>query len=818
MEDNKLSVELELNTSEYRKGIKEAIKDAEKLDETLTKKKEIRTNIDKAKEDIEKYKNLIKETEEEMSRISKKIGKSLNIVPSRDPSKFESFKAIGSDKLSNIKDSVKINFAEEGVEPLKGQEEEFRKLEEIILSAQQRINSLEGTVISLTEELKKIDEVSDNINNHFTGWKDNAYYIDGKLKGVKKEASETENHQKGITDELVKQMKYQSTITKEMTKTTGASKKLRLGSNVFTRLIGRIGMSIRRQITYRIASALNPLNMMKKTFSYLTDTLSPRLGATFKNIGNNFVEYFANSQLFKNLINQLLYVVKLLQDAFNAVAKLFGFRQIDLFKTSTKTAKELEKSASRTVASFDEINDIGNQSNNQDQTPYSLGELDLQDRSDDIINNFNTIIQKLDRFFQDTDFVSLGNSLGEKFSDVFGKIDWESLGSTLMGGLLSVFDIAWGFLEKVDWEKIGKGVSDFLNGAMDRLNKWLDKVDFNKGIDATIDALIDAGKGFDWSRLTSNISKLFGRLLIESLKLINPMTYIKLWLIEKIVNKTKDNEETKEAGENIGNGLLDGIWNTMKNIGKWIYENIFKPMWDGIKSAFGIHSPSTKMMEIGENIIQGLLDGIGDIWNKAKSKFNDFKEKVKIKFEEVKTSIKEKVEGWTNTIKSKFTWDNIKSAFTNIGNKIKEIFSDTGAIGKFFTTKYWKDKFSKITFPKIKMTVTYDTNVSAKKLAAAKLFGLEGWPKVSISSYDVGTNYVPYDQLAYIHQGEAVIPKKFNEKEYFGNSDETNSLLEEIIEKLDNVEFNPYIQVRDIGEASISYINNKSRITGRSVI
>jgi len=82
----------------------------------------------------------------------------------------------------------------------------------------------------------------------------------------------------------------------------------------------------------------------------------------------------------------------------------------------------------------------------------------------------------------------------------------------------------------------------------------------------------------------------------------------------------------------------------------------------------------------------------------------------------------------------------------------------------------------------------------------------------------VGTNYVPEDQLAYIHEGEAVIPKKFNSQEYFGNgNEETNSLLQTLIEKVENIEINPYTTVRDVGQASIDYIRSKNRQYGRSV-
>ena len=90
-------------------------------------------------------------------------------------------------------------------------------------------------------------------------------------------------------------------------------------------------------------------------------------------------------------------------------------------------------------------------------------------------------------------------------------------------------------------------------------------------------------------------------------------------------------------------------------------------------------------------------------------------------------------------------------------------------------------------------------------------------PKIPL--LNVGTNYVPEDQLAYIHKGEAVVPKKFNSQEYFRNgNEETNSLLEQVIEAIENIEIAPYTTIKDVGQASVKYINSTSRQLGRSVI
>lgn len=89
-----------------------------------------------------------------------------------------------------------------------------------------------------------------------------------------------------------------------------------------------------------------------------------------------------------------------------------------------------------------------------------------------------------------------------------------------------------------------------------------------------------------------------------------------------------------------------------------------------------------------------------------------------------------------------------------------------------------------------------------------------------IWSFDVGTNYVPSDNLAMVHKGEAIIPKKFNNKEFFSNmgNSETNELLVEVLNAINNIDFKPYTTVKDVGEASVKYINEKSRYQGKSVI
>jgi len=271
-------------------------------------------------------------------------------------------------------------------------------------------------------------------------------------------------------------------------------------------------------------------------------------------------------------------------------------------------------------------------------------------------------------------------------------------------------------------------------------------------------------------------------------------------------------------------GTITKYWDKIKEfLQKGIDWLVGKTDW--VREHFGI---------IGEaiyNVFTGLLQSVLDI------------------FDSIITGVKNTFDGIIKFLKGVFTgdwqqaWDGVKQIFISVFDAIKGVVTSVwnfimtlfNAGGKIFVGIV--DGIANVFKWIINTLITGINWVIAQpfnfingilnKIKSINILGVEpfmglwDWnplPVPQIPQLAVGTNYVPQNQLAMIHKGEAVIPKKFNSQEYFGGNDETNSLLKEVIDAVNNIEINPYTTVRDVGKASLSYINSKSRQLGMSVV
>ena len=98
--------------------------------------------------------------------------------------------------------------------------------------------------------------------------------------------------------------------------------------------------------------------------------------------------------------------------------------------------------------------------------------------------------------------------------------------------------------------------------------------------------------------------------------------------------------------------------------------------------------------------------------------------------------------------------DAIINQHKGVWQGIKDTFLEVVSFGNIDT---WTYNTGNKTIDKIQS----DINAGKKDLYSTEM--LEELKKKGLIHYAVGTNYVPMDGLAYLHQGEAVIPKKYNQ-------------------------------------------------------
>nr|DAR43341.1 MAG TPA: minor tail protein [Caudoviricetes sp.] len=189
-------------------------------------------------------------------------------------------------------------------------------------------------------------------------------------------------------------------------------------------------------------------------------------------------------------------------------------------------------------------------------------------------NGLNTALEAVYTAVTNFKWKKAGKALADAINGLFDTFDWAKAGKTLSNGIKGILDFAITALENIKWDKAVKGIE-----------KFFENIDWT-GIANRVFELIGAAFG--------GLAALLGGLIGDAVE--GAQKYFK--------------KKIEECGGNIPKGILKGIKDGIKNIAKWIKDNIFKPFIDGFKKAFGIHSPSTVMAEQGAYIISGLLKGL----------------------------------------------------------------------------------------------------------------------------------------------------------------------------------------------------------------
>ena len=317
--------------------------------------------------------------------------------------------------------------------------------------------------------------------------------------------------------------------------------------------------------------------------------------------------------------------------------------------------------------------------------------IDWEKTATTISTAVNGVVEALSHLFNGVDWNGAGQNIGKLLSDSLSGIDWGMVFQTVTDGINSLFELILGTINGFEWREVAsslaegfndlditelitnatKLVSDFLNGVYEFVAQFIEDIDWGS-LTQKIDEILNNSvlQNIDFEKLISSAFEALGAAIGAATQVI--------WTLgEKIWDGLKEAWESVKThfgeyfdtyGEDIIAGLLNGIWEAIKDIGTWIYDHIFKPFIDGFKKAFGINSPSTVMEEQGRFIIEGLLQGIKNAWN-AITQF----------FAPAVTSIKNALSTAWNNIKqtASTAWENIRSTITQKFDAAKQAVTNT---------------------------------------------------------------------------------------------------------------------------------------------
>ena len=810
--DNEMNVKLGLDTSSYEKSIDGALKVFNSFQTKLNDTK-LGFSSSQVSELHKIFTDIRSTATSELAKIQKRID-SLN--------------------GKNVKLDLEYNTTAQKIEDLQKEIEvtwsssSRAKLEDQLDTLQQKLNALDGELTINEGDLKEAEtdynlllkELQVNpLEFDFESpslIKFNTM-IDNVLNGLKRTGEEAEDTGDKI-DEMGK-------------KAEGAA---RTSSKL--NLIGRM-MS---QVKNTIAAALNPLNQFRKLWNNIIMTDDSKFGNTFKTIAANIQT--ALTPVFERIAQWIINLIGYI----NVFVKALSGGKIDLFAKTSKSAASTAKSmkeANKQLAGFDEINDISESSGGSSSDGTGNVGIVEPNLNGEWVEKLTEWGEKIKEFW-------------EKAKEVFGWIkDNVGIFGLIALGILAVVG-ALTILNKITGGIAGPliGIGVALAGlaatlfGISVIMQTMQETGTSIGdlaliMVTTLGLLSVAVIGFAVAAKMIDLKGLAG-LVVIFLGMVAVITVIKDLMVTMTENGIGATDMLATMGVVIGSVIVAvaALTAAAMVLGSnplaliavvalagalvailLVMEKVVPVILNALASFFERVGPI--MVEILDKVLQiidRILDTVDNLINNLLKPIlvpliNNIGKFLKGLIDTIGRLIS-KMGEFFNKIKTK-----IVDVFTKGGEIFKGIRDGFLDICKTIINAIIKGTNVVISLPFKGINGIMNTirNISFLGISPFKgLWKQNPLPVPQIPLLNVGTEYVPEDMLAMIHKGEAVIPKEFNEKSYFSGTDneETNRLLYEVIDAINNIEINPYTTVKDVGNASIQYIKDKSRQLGRSVI
>ena len=507
--------------------------------------------------------------------------------------------------------------------------------------------------------------------------------------------------------------------------------------------LGKTSVSFKKMLSYafgirslfalfnRIRSAVTDGMKNLVQYSGSTNNTVSGLMSSLTQLKNALATAFA--PILTAVAPALNYLIGLLTTAATAVAQFFAAltgqstfvkatKVQENYAASLKKTGSAAKKAEKSLASFDTIEQIGSKKSDSgggggsstnpkdmfatEQISSSIKEMADKIRQmvaaedwqgvgnyigSQIGNGVNFGMSKLDQFLSTTNWKGIGTAITAALNGFFSTFSWSTLGSTLSHFVTSFYQFLTGLFKGIDWRAIPQGIIDAIAGFL---------------------------KGIDYAGMFGSLGELIGTAIASGIDLLKGLGDVLANSWNSVVSYFSGYIEA--SGGDIVLGLYNGIVNALKSVSSWIVNNIFKPFINGFKSAFGIHSPSTVMIEMGQYLMEGLRNGISNFISSVIAKFAEIKDKIVEKWTETRKKTEEtwnNIKNWLGT-----NWTSVKTSASEKFQGIKDTIAQRWAETKSGTQTTWESVKSVL----LSTWETIRTNASTK-FADMKKAIIDNW-------------------------------------------------------------------------------------------
>ena len=515
---------------------------------------------------------------------------------------------------------------------------------------------------------------------------------------------------------------------------------------------------------YGWSKAMGGATIKGKTFAQTMDSLATSSGYFKNSIGAMVAPIIsALAPAIDFIIDKIVALINVINQLFALLGGATSWnkatRKAQEFEDAAGGAGGAAKEALRYLAPFDELNVLPDEKSGggggggtdysgmfEETTEFMEGLQDFVQNIKDLVSagdweglgtllgdKINELVEKIDfagagakiggfinawfttRYWtlETINFQNIGAKIAEFFNNAIDKIDFGVIGATIVQKFTIVGDLIIGAITNLDWGMIASKTGELLKGALDHLSGWLGDVEWANVAHMIYIKLGDAISGIDWSGIISSIAQLIGSGIGAAAAFMMQLGLdlaSSLWgYIKDAFNNADSNGDGKLTGKEIIDGIKRGIVNAVASIFTWVKDNIWTPFIDGIKSAFGIASPATTMVEPGEMISEGLLKGITD-------KIKEFPQKI--------AEAWKLVDAWFKDLPAKFTQfgiDMINNLTSSIVSGLNSLIDKINASGiaNFFGVELSHLEFDLIpNIPESELTKNYDEAKAALEAAS----------------------------------------------------------------------------------------------------